>query len=453
MNHPPSPPRPSSRLAGFYELERSARLKALADFTRLPEEALAPLTEGAAFSILDAFVENAVGAFPLPLAIATNFQVDGRDVLIPMAVEESSVVAAASHSARMVREGGGFTSEVVSDLMIGQIQLIKVSDPAATASLLLADRPRILALANATQPMLRTLGGGCRDLEVRILDEEGETSPWVIVHLLVDVKDAMGANMVNTMCEAVAPHLEMLTGCQIGLRILSNLADRRVIRAHCRVPVAALHRDGLSGAEVRDRIVAASRFAEFDPYRAATHNKGVMNGVDPVVIATGNDWRAIEAGVHAYAARSGRYTSITRWCTDLQDGALTGVFEAPLQVGTVGGVTRLHPVASLCLRLLQVHSATELARVMACVGLAQNLAALRALATEGIQRGHMRMHAKNLALASGAEGPEVGELALRLVDSGDICPSRASELLREMRLQGGMPLRETPGSLFPSPSR
>lgn len=426
-------PAPCSRIQGFYRLPREERLRVLAAFADLSAADLAALDGDAPFHVLDAFVENAVGAFPLPLAIATNFRIDGVDRLVPMVVEESSVVAAASNMARLVREGGGFRTEVVSDLMIGQVQLTGVRDPEACRAAVLGAREELLALADACQARLVERGGGCRDVEVRLLDASDEDGFWMAVHLLVDVQDAMGANMVNTMCETLAPRIEALTGAKVGLRILSNLSDRRVVRATCRVPVSRLSREGMGGAEVRDRIVAAARFAEVDPYRAATHNKGIMNGIDPVAVATGNDWRAIEAGVHAWAARDGRYRSVSRWTVDPGDGALLGHLEVPLQVGTVGGVTRLHPVARLSIRILGVERASDLARIMASVGLSQNLGALRALATEGIQRGHMRMHAKNVALASGASLHEVEQVAVALVAGGEISAVRAESLLAELR--------------------
>ena len=388
--------RRSSRIPGFYDLSRDARLEVLtaAVGATVAEPGIRALADCEDFEVLDRFIENAVGGYSLPLGIAVNFVVDGRDLLVPMAIEESSVVAAASNMARLVRPSGGFVTEMVEDLVIGQVQITDVVDLEAGVAALRAGRDEIVAMANRSGPRLENFGGGCRRIEVRpFTAEQTGGRPAIVVHLLVDCVDAMGANSVDTMCEAVAPRLAELAGGRVGLRILSNLADHRLFRASCAVPVAHLAMEGFEGQEVARRIAAASDFAGWDPYRAATHNKGIMNGVDAVVIATGNDWRAVEAGAHAYAARAGRYGPLSRW--RVEDGLLQGRLEMPIQVGTVGGVTRLHPVAAFSLRLLGVTSGAALARVMAAVGLAQNLGALRALATEGIQRGHMRLHARN----------------------------------------------------------
>ena len=396
----------SSRIRGFYKLDVAQRRAVVAAFAELAEgdPGLAALDAGVDPALLDAFVENVVGPFPLPLGIAANFVIDGRDVLVPMAVEESSVVAAASNMARLARPAGGFTTEMVEDLMIGQVQLRQVPDVAAAQAAIAAEEADLIEAARALDSTLVSLGGGCKGIEVRhipadLTDGDGDV---LVVHFLVDCRDAMGANAVNTICERLAPRLAELSGGTVGLRILSNLADRRRVRASCRVAAESLAFDGRDGGSVADAIVAAARFAQYDPYRAATHNKGIMNGVDPVVIATGNDWRAVEAGAHAWAARDGQYRSLSRWWRD-DDGALCGSLELPLQVGMVGGVTRLHPLATFSLALLRVETGAELARVIAAVGLAQNLGALRALATEGIQKGHMRLHQRNLELAKGTE--------------------------------------------------
>ena len=386
----------SSRIPGFYGLTREARLEVLraAVGSRLAEPGIRALAECEDFGLLDRFIENAVGGFTMPLGIAVNFLIDGRDLLVPMAIEESSVVAAASNMARLVRPSGGFVTEVVEDLVIGQVQVLDVEDLEAAVAALRERSPEIVARANRADPGLGSFGGGCRGVEVRpFTAEQTGTRPAVVLHLLVDCVDAMGANTVDTMCEAVAPKVAAWAGGRAGLRILSNLADRRRFRASCAVPLGDLAMDGYIGPDVARRIAAASDFAGWDPYRAATHNKGIMNGVDAVVVATGNDWRAVEAGAHAWASRSGSYGPLSRWW--LEDDRLRGELEMPIQVGTVGGVTRLHPVAGFALRLLGVTAGAELARVMVAVGLAQNLGALRALATEGIQKGHMRLHARN----------------------------------------------------------
>ncbi len=391
--------RTNSRIPGFHRLNIEERLERLAEVTGLNEDVLGGLATGTPLPTLADFIENVVARYDLPLGIATNFQVDGDDVLIPMATEETSVVAAASNAARIVREGGGFQTEILEDLVIGQIEILGVPDAERTHRAVQEHRSALIELANTAQPSLVPFGGGCRDLEIRWLADNGSGNV-LVVHLLVDCRDAMGANSVNAMCELLAPRLAELSGGRPGLRILSNLADRRRVAATATVPVVALGFRDWSGADVRDLIVAASRFAERDPYRAATHNKGIMNGVDPLMIATGNDWRAMEAGCHSFAARSGKYGPLATWWRD-EDGNLGGRIELPFQLGIVGGVTRLHPVAAACIRILDVRSAQRLARLTAAVGLGQNLAALKALATEGINRGHMRLHQRNVARACG----------------------------------------------------
>ncbi len=387
----------SSRLSGFHKLSVEGRQQRLCELLGLDPDEMQSLVDGASLDQLAAFAENVVGGFQLPLGIATNFLIDGKEILIPMAVEETSVVAAASNAARLARAGGGFRTEIVEDLVIGQVEVLDVPDPDLAVQAVEGAREQIVELANRAQPSLLPFGGGCRDIEVRWLALNGLGSR-LVVHLLVDCRDAMGANSVNAMAELVAPKVAELTGGRIGLRILSNLADKRRARATVSIPTDALAFGSWSGEAVRDQIVAASRFAEADPYRAATHNKGIMNGVDPVLVATGNDWRAMEAGAHAYASRNGKYGPIAVWSIG-DDGSLLGEAELPFQVGTVGGVTRLHPAAKASIRILGVEGAQDLGRILAAVALAQNLAALRALSTEGINRGHMRLHQRNAELA------------------------------------------------------
>jgi len=423
-----------SRLPGFNKAKMAERLRRLADAIECDEEDLAGLAESASLPLVnaDAMIENAVGVLGLPVGIGLNFIVDGEELVVPMAVEEPSVVAAVSLAAKLAREGGGFTTQSDSPLMIGQVQIAHLADAQAAQQAVLAAKEQILAAANALHPAMRARGGGARDLEARILDvpeqvEQSSFEKQLIVHLLVDTQEAMGANLVNTMCEGVAPLCEKLTGGKVRLRILSNLADHRLARARVQIPLEALADFGLSGEEVARGISDASRFADADPYRACTHNKGVMNGVDAVAIATGNDWRAIEAGAHAWAARSGTYQPLSRWW--IAEGALHGAIELPLQVGTVGGAVKANPLVPVLLKLLGNPSARTLAGVLASVGLAQNLAALRALGTVGIQRGHMALHARNLAVTAGARGGAVDEVARRLVAGGEIKLHRAQEIV------------------------
>jgi hydroxymethylglutaryl-CoA reductase len=386
------------------------------------EEAQIVSTAGLDIAQADRMSENVVGTFALPLGIAVNFLINGRDRLVPMAIEEPSVVAAASNAARIVREGGGFTAEARASLMIGQLQVVDLDDPHEARRRLLAERDELLAVANKCDPVLVELGGGARDLEVRVLDDT-LAGPMLVAHLIYDCRDAMGANAVNTA--------EEITGGKVLLRILSNLADRRLARAKAVIPAEALAGGGFEGPEVAERIVQAYALAEVDPHRAATHNKGIMNGIDAVLVATGNDWRAVEAGAHAYAARSGQYASLSEWETDAH-GNLAGALELPLALGIVGGATKAHPAARVALKVLGVSTAQELAEVVVAVGLAQNLAALRALATEGIQRGHMELHARNMAIAAGAPGEMVDQVAGRMVEEGMIRLDRAEELVKEL---------------------
>lgn len=420
----------SSRLPGYYKLSTNARAAALAGHADLTPAEMAALTgtEGLTPALADKMIENVVGVFGLPLGIAANFTVNGRDVLVPMAVEEPSVVAAASNMARLARAGGGFTASSTPPEMIGQIQLLDVPDVEAARAAVLAHRDELIELAACCDKMVVDLGGGPREIEARILPET-DAGPMLIVHLIYDCRDAMGANMVNTACEALAAPLEAITGGRAGLRILSNLADRRLARAAVTVPAGALASKGYTGERVVQGITEAAAFAAADPYRAATHNKGIMNGIDPLVIATGNDWRAVEAGAHAYAARGGRYTSLSSWRAT-PEGDLHGELELPLALGIVGGATRVHPATRVALKLLGVEHASELAEIAAAVGLAQNLGALRALATEGIQKGHMALHARQIAVAAGAEGAQVDAIVRQMLAEDDITLARAEELLR-----------------------
>jgi degradative hydroxymethylglutaryl-CoA reductase len=424
----------NSRLAGFFKLSVGDRRAAVAQAAGIDVERLTDLDAGA----LDVhranhMIENVVGTLELPLAIATNFRINGRDFLVPMAVEEASVVAAASNAAKMIRAGGGFVAHSDPPWMIAQVQLL--AEPGAipgeeAISRILSAHDELLALADGAHPRLVERGGGARQIEARQVAPD-----MVVVHVLVDCKDAMGANLLNTVAETVAPRLEDLTGYTVGLRILSNLADRRCAHVEARIPPEVLAARGFSGPEVVDRIVSASRFAEVDPYRATTHNKGIMNGVDAVVLATGNDWRAMEASAHAYAARDGRYRPLAVWRKD-DTGWLVGQMSLPAAVGVVGGATRVHPVCRLAIEILGTATGAELGQVMAAAGLASNLAALRALATEGIQRGHMSLHARSVALGAGAQGHEIDRLARRLIEDGEIKVERAAILLEELRKSG-----------------
>jgi hydroxymethylglutaryl-CoA reductase len=366
-----------------------------------------------------------LGTFSLPFAVALNVQVNGDDFIAPMVVEEPSVVAAASNAARMVREGGGFVAEADEPIMIAQVQLDEVPDLPRACHRIRQHASELVALGNSAVPGLVRRGGGVRSIEARDLGDG-----MLVVHFHVDCRDAMGANLVNTVAEAVADRIQELSGGRTGLRILSNLCDRRKVRVKCRVPARALASDEFNGSEVRDGIVRASRFAEKDPYRATTHNKGLMNGLDAVVIATGNDWRAVESGAHAYAARSGKYSPLCVWRKDGED--LVGELEVPLSLGTVGGPSRVHDGARMGLRVVDASSATELAMVAAAVGMASNLAALRALATEGIQRGHMALHARSVAIAAGAIGADVERVAHRIHGMGDVSLDAARRALSEI---------------------
>jgi hydroxymethylglutaryl-CoA reductase len=418
-----------SRIPGFYNLGLEERLAEIARRADLAPGDIATLSGAAGLSAAQAdhMIENAVGLHALPLGIGLNFLVNGREVLVPMAIEEPSVVAGASFMAKLAREAGGFQAQTSPPEMIAQMQLLEVADTAFARLAILEQKDNLLAEAAEIDPVLKSLGGGPRDLEVRQITHS-PIGPFLVIHLIYDVRDAMGANALNTAAERLAPRIEALTGGRVHLRILSNLADRRLARARCTIPLGKLAFESFSAEQVRDGIIAAWAFAAVDPYRAATHNKGIMNGVDAVVIATGNDWRAIEAGAHAYAARSGQYTSLSAWGSDAK-GNLVGSLEMPMAVGIVGGATRVHPAARVALKLMGVTSASQLAEIIVSVGLAQNLAALRALATEGIQRGHMSLHARQVAIAAGAEGEMIERLAQQLVTDKIVRIDHAIEVL------------------------
>jgi hydroxymethylglutaryl-CoA reductase len=423
----------NSRISGFYNLTLEERRKKLAEAAPLTPEELLPFTTGGLTAeTADHMIENVVGMYSLPIGIGLNFMINGRDVLIPFVVEEPSIVAGVSFMAKLVRAGGGFTATTTESLMIGQMQLINVVNMDEARLKLYEHKAELLENADRSDSTLRKMGGGAKDLEIRLI-EESPIGPFLVVHLIYDVKDAMGANAVNTACERLAPQIEAITGGKVHLRILSNLSDRRMARARCTIPVNELTVgfETFKGETVRDGIIAAYAFAASDPYRAATHNKGIMNGVDAVVLATGNDWRAIEAGAHAYAARTGRYTSLTTWGKDA-NGNLVGTIEIPMAVGIVGGATKVHPAAQAAVKLMGITSAAELAEIIACVGLAQNMAALRALATEGIQRGHMSLHARQIALAAGAKGDQIEKVAAQMVAEKAIRVTRAEEILKEI---------------------
>jgi hydroxymethylglutaryl-CoA reductase len=426
--------KPTSRLPGFYNLTLLERRQQLLQKSSLTQDELAAWGEaGLAVEQADHMIENVIGVHGLPLGLAVNFQVNGKDVLVPMAVEEPSVVAGASFMAKLVRVGGGFFAHTSPPEMIGQMQLLDVPDIHVARLALLEHKEELLADASGIDPVLQRLGGGPRDLEVRLI-EQSPIGSFLVVHLIYDVRDAMGANAINTATERLAPRIEAISGGRVNLRILSNLADHRLARARCTVPLEQLPFDEYSADHVRDGIIAAWAFAAADPYRAATHNKGIMNGVDAVVIATGNDWRAVESGAHAYASRSGRYTSLSTWGSD-SAGNLVGTLELPLAVGIVGGATKVHPSAQMALKLMGVSNARELAEIIVSVGLAQNLAALRALATEGIQRGHMALHARQVAIAAGAQGDQIARLAEQMVAEKKVRIDRAEEILSEWKVE------------------
>ncbi|PTD93507.1 hydroxymethylglutaryl-CoA reductase, degradative [archaeon SCG-AAA382B04] len=412
-----------SRISGFYKLPVEERIQKISELTDLDEEEIQSMKKTGALGteVVDRMVENVIGAYEMPLGIATNFKINGKDYLVPMAIEETSVIAAASKGAKIARKGGGIEAESTDPVMIGQIQLLDVSDKEKSKKKILDKEDEIFNLANDQDRTLVKFGGGVKEIEVREVDEEE-----LVVHLYVDCRDAMGANAVNSMAEAVAPYLEELIGARSRLRIISNLADRRLSKAKATFP-----KEEIGGKEVVDKIIEAYELAEKDPYRASTHNKGIMNGVIAVTLATGNDTRAMESGAHSYASKNGEYKPLTQFHKD-KEGDLVGEIEIPTAVGTIGGATRVHPTAQACLDLLNVESAQEFGEVLASVGLIQNFAALRALATEGIQKGHMSLHAKNIAIMAGAEGDQVDKVAEELVKSDEITSDKAEKILKKL---------------------
>jgi hydroxymethylglutaryl-CoA reductase len=416
----------TSRIPGFYKLGIDERLSKVKDFSGLTDDEATLLREMGNLDdkTADLLIENVIGSMSYPFAVATNFMINGKEYLVPMVIEESSVVAAASNAARVMRRDGGIRSISTEPIMIGQIQLVDIDSPYQAKMNVLEHKDNILSLANEQDPILVSLGGGAKDLEVRLLDSR--VGPMVIIHLLVDVRDAMGANAVNSMCEKVAPYIEEITGGKVYLRIISNLADRRIVRSSVKV-----YKEDIGGEDVVDGIITAYSFAEVDPYRAATHNKGIMNGVIAVALATGQDHRALEAGAHCYAARFGWYSPLSVWEKD-EDGNLVGYLEMPMAVGIIGGCTKVHPVARIGLKILGVKTAKELAEIMGAVGLAQNFAALRALATVGIQKGHMKLHARNIAAMAGATGDLIDRIAEKMIQEGKITFDKARELIEKM---------------------
>lgn len=420
----------SSLVSGFYKLSPKERLAFVREFAGLSDDECALLrnTGSLPLDLADRMIENVVGATPVPLGIAVNFQINKRDYLIPMAIEEPSVVAAASYAAKMVREGGGFHTSSTPPIMIGQIQAVGIKDPYAAKMRVIQAKEEILKKANDQDPVLVSVGGGAKDLAAKVISTT--RGSMLITEMQVDCRDAMGANAVNTMAEAVTPIIERVTGGHVYLRIISNLATKRLVRAWCIVP-----KEAVGGEEVVDGIVNAYAFAAADPYRAATHNKGILNGIIAVIIATCNDHRAIEAGAHAYAARNGRYTALSMWEKN-ENGDLVGSIELPMAVGLIGGAVRTHPIAKIAIKILGVKTANEFAEVLAAVGLAQNLGALRALAHEGIQRGHMSLHARNIAVAAGAAGELIDLVAERMVEERKIRMDKAKELIEQYKATG-----------------
>ncbi len=417
----------------FYNMSLAERHAWLKETQNLDDDTISVLSgkNGLKIEQADHMIENVIGVFGLPLGIAHNFIVNGREVLIPMVVEEPSIVASASFMAKLARTSGGFFAETTAPEMIAQIQVLNLDDLNVAKNKILKAKQDLLDKAGKVDPVLSKYGGGPRNIEVRLI-EESPIGPFLVVHLIFDVRDAMGANAVNTAAETLSPQIEALTGGKVHLRILSNLADRRLARARVTIMKENLAFGDFDADEVRDGIIAAWAFAAVDPYRAATHNKGIMNAIDPILIATGNDWRAVEAGAHAYAARTGKYSSLTTWGKDAE-GNLVGSIEMPMAVGIVGGATKVHPAAKAALNLMKVENAQQLAEIIVSAGLAQNLAALRALSTEGIQRGHMSLHARQIAIVAGAEGEEITKLAAQLAQERNVRVERAQQILEEWR--------------------
>ena len=414
-----------SSISGFYKMSIEKRIEIVKNFSDLTEEETKLFSDSLDMKTADMMIENVLGIFELPLGIAVNFYINGKDYLVPMAIEESSVVAAASNAAKIARVQGGFTTESSNPLMIGQLQLLQVKDVAGAAQKLIDHKKEILQIANDQDKILVKFGGGAKDIEVRILDSP--LGKMIVTHLIVDVRDAMGANAVNTMCEALAPIFEDITGGKVRLKILSNLADKRIVKAK-----AVFDKEKMGGEAAVDAFIESYTLASIDPYRAATHNKGIMNGIDALIIATGNDFRAIEAGAHAYAARNGLYTSLSTYYED-KNGNLVGELELPLAVGIIGGVGNIHPKAKLCKKILGITTAKELAEVIVSLGLAQNFAAVFALSTVGIQKGHMSLHAKNIAVMAGATGDQIEKVAKQLINENKIKLDRAKEILKEIK--------------------
>ncbi len=417
-----------SELPGFYRLPIEERLRIVSSFANLSQDEIELLKNTGRLDLetADRMSENVIGTLELPFSIATNFLINGKDYLIPMAIEEPSVVAAASHAAKLARPGGGFQVSAELPIMVGQIQLVGVSRIEAAKKAIIKKKAELIKLANSKNSTLTALGGGAKDIELKVL--KTARGKMLIANLIVDVRDAMGANIVNTMAERIAPELEMLSGGRARLRIISNLADRRLARAR------AVWKKEVIGEDVVEGVLDGWAFAAADRYRCATHNKGIMNGIDAVGLATGQDWRALEAGSHGWAARKG-YQPLTKYYKD-REGNLVGEIELPIAVGVVGGSIKSNPIAQIGLKILGVRSAQELAGIMAAVGLAQNFAALRALSTEGIQRGHLKLHAKNFAIMAGAKRELIDKIAKRMVEEGNISYNRAKELLEEFEQKG-----------------
>lgn len=423
----------NSRIPGFYKMdveERRELIKSKFNLDIANQETLFS-NEALSLETADKMIENVIGTFQLPLGLGLNFLINEKEYIVPMAVEEPSIIASASFIAKVVRDAGGFKTTATERVMIGQIQVVGCENFKYAKEQILNNKEVLINEANAAYPSLQTRGGGAEDLDVRILNESGsEYSQMLVVHLYVNTCDAMGANIINTMVESLAPTIEDLAKGKVYLRILSNYADRSLAKATCEIPVELLETNGFTGEEVRDGVIHAYEFAASDPYRAVTHNKGIMNGIDPVIIATGNDWRAVEAGAHAYASRSGQYSSMTVWSKN-ERGDLVGELELPMSLGIVGGASRVHPMSGLVYQILDVDSASELAQVIVAVGLAQNLGALRALVTDGIQKGHMALHSRSVAMAAGATGDLVDKIAKQMVAERQIRVGRAEELMRE----------------------
>lgn len=417
--------------AKFHELTIPERREMLQKWSDLDDETLDDLCgiPGLTSVQADGMIENVVGLYSLPMGVARNFIVNGREVLVPMVIEEPSIVAGASYMAKLVAINGGFTATSAEPVMIGQMQVLNIKDLDTAEKAIMDNRDILLEEAAAIDPVLQGLGGGLRDITIRQF-KQSSIGPFLVVHFLVDVRDAMGANAVNTIVERISPRIEQITGGKVHLRILTNLADQRLAKATCKISLIDLAFGDFTGEDVRDGIIAAWAFAAVDPYRATTNNKGIMNGIDAVLVATANDWRAIEAGAHAYASRSGKYTSLSKWGKDTK-GNLIGELEIPLAAGIIGGATRAHPGAHAALKLMGVKTSREFAEIVVSVGLAQNLAALRALATEGIQRGHMNLHARQVAMTAGAVGETIHRLAAQIVQENQISVERAQQILNE----------------------